>query len=106
MIALKKQNKHTKFYTAFGVSFGLIFPIFSIMFDLILGDYAFTIQSLAVIHTASPLHYVIDTTPFFLGLAFFFLGKKQDEVELLNLDLTILKLLSILVMMILMIQML
>lgn len=88
MIALKKQNKYTKFYTAFGVSFGLIFPIFSIIFDLILGDYAFTIQSLAVIHTASPLHYVIDTAPFFMGLAFFFLGKKQDEVELLNLDLT------------------
>jgi serine phosphatase RsbU (regulator of sigma subunit) len=68
-------------YTIFGVCFGFCFPIFSLLLDMLwVKGMAFSVANLMAIHFLNPLHFVIDTAPFFLGLAFGIAGMKQDKV--------------------------
>ncbi len=68
-------------YTLFGAAFGFCFPIFSILLDmLVFKGLAFSFANVAYVHTVNYLHFVIDTAPFFLGLAFGVAGWKQDNL--------------------------
>lgn len=67
-------------YTVFGVCFGFCFPIFSILMDmLVFKKMSYAWDSIVFLHITNPLHFVIDTAPIFLGLAFGIAGYKQDK---------------------------
>jgi len=88
MIVGKNQYRYTVRYTLFGVIFGLGFPALSWFMDaVVFHGLLFNLQSIATIHTINPLHYIIDTAPFFLGLSFGYAGMKQDDITRINRDL-------------------
>jgi len=71
-------------YTAFGIIFGFWFPVGSIVFLYLTGGVPHAdgfAQMIARAHGATPLMYVIDSAPFFLGLAGFFAGIRQDRIR-------------------------
>ncbi|MCU0451372.1 MAG: SpoIIE family protein phosphatase [Bernardetiaceae bacterium] len=43
-----------------------------------------TWAGLVALHQVNPLHYIIDTAPLFLGLAFAIAGRKQDQILQVN----------------------
>lgn len=81
--SLSAANK----YTAFGVLFGLAFPLGCIAFLGALGRFhadTGLYQALAEIHAENVLLYVVDTAPIFLGLFARLAGVRQDEIERFN----------------------
>lgn len=85
---MRSRYRFTFRYTLFGVAFGLGFPMLSWIMDaMVFKDLPFTLQSLIQIHQINPLHYIIDTAPFFLGLSFGLAGRKQDSIARINEDL-------------------
>ncbi len=78
------NRSNTLRYTLFGALFGFMFPIFSTLGDLLMQQLPLTIESLLHIQKSSPLHWVIDTAPFFLGLFASLAGRRQDELAHLN----------------------
>lgn len=85
MINTKGRYRFTIRYTLFGVAFGFSFPLFSWIMDaVVFHNLDFSIRSLSYIHTINPLHYIIDTAPFFLGVSFGFAGRKQDNISSIN----------------------
>ena len=81
------QTKHQNLiaYTSFGVAFGFCFPVIAILADLMLfKGIAFSWANVGKVHGLNPLHFIIDTAPFFLGLAFSFAGYKQDKLSRIN----------------------
>ena len=82
------NTRFTIRYTLFGVAFGLCFPLLSWIVDgVIFHGLPLAFETIAKIHRLNPLHYIIDTAPFFLGLPFGFAGKKQDDIARINQDL-------------------
>ena len=74
-------------YSLFGIAFGFCFPIFSLLFDgLFLKELAFTGESFVNVHNLNPLHFIIDSAPIFLGIAFGFAGRNLDEVTEIRQD--------------------
>jgi signal transduction histidine kinase len=87
---MKGPYRFTIRYTLFGVAFGFSFPLFSWIMDaVVFHNLDFTLQSIAYVHKVNPLHYIIDTAPFFLGLSFGYAGRKQDNISQINGDLEI-----------------
>ncbi|MEM6767287.1 MAG: histidine kinase dimerization/phospho-acceptor domain-containing protein, partial [Bacteroidota bacterium] len=68
-------------YTLTGMLFGLLFPIAPVTYDLSFREYPFTLEGMYLLFTYQPLHWVIATAPFFLGLFAYFIGKKQSSLE-------------------------
>jgi signal transduction histidine kinase len=76
-------------YTGFGIAFGLCFPVIAILFDIVFHlDKSISVSSILFVHQTNPLHFIIDTAPVFLGLAFGVAGNKQHAVLQLNKSLT------------------
>jgi anti-anti-sigma regulatory factor len=71
-------------YTLYGTLFGLAFPIFSTLGDLYARQLPLTLNCLRQVQQSTPLHWVIDTAPFFLGLFASFIGKRQAQLVFLN----------------------
>jgi GAF domain-containing protein len=71
-------------YTLYGALFGFAFPIFSTFGDLYVQQLPLTLESLLQVQKSTPLHWVIDTAPFFLGLFASFAGRRQDQLIRLN----------------------
>lgn len=68
-------------YGIFGACFGACFPVLSWLFDLYAQNQSgFSIATIAHLHNINKLHYVIDTAPVFLSMAFGIAGYKQDTV--------------------------
>lgn len=75
------RKSYTFKYSLFGIAFGFCFPIFSLIFDgLFLKGLSFSAESFLTIHQLNPLHFIIDSAPVFLGIAFGFAGRNMDEV--------------------------
>jgi PAS domain S-box-containing protein len=78
-------KKYTFRYSFFGISFGLCFPIFAILIDILLfKNLDLSWQNVARVHLSNPLHFIIDTAPFFLGLAFGIAGSFLDKLSQVN----------------------
>lgn len=74
-------KSYTFKYSLFGIAFGFCFPIFSLLFDAIfLKGMSFSATSFVEVHHLNPLHFIIDSAPIFLGIAFGFAGRNMDEV--------------------------
>jgi GAF domain-containing protein len=64
-----------------------MFPVFSTLGDLIMQRLPLMLESLLQIQQSTPLHWVIDTAPLFLGLFAGLAGRQQDKLTLLNKEL-------------------
>jgi GAF domain-containing protein len=71
-------------YTIYGALFGFMFPVFSTLGDVALQQLPLTLESLLQVQITTPLHWVIDTAPFFLGLFASLAGRRQDSLARLN----------------------
>lgn len=79
------MQSYTQRYALFGIAFGCCFPIIAIFFDLEIHlEQAFTWENIKALHRNNPIHFIIDSAPLFLGLAFGIAGSKQESVTKLN----------------------
>jgi signal transduction histidine kinase len=63
-------------YLVFGVLFGCLFPIFSVLIDCyLIRKSSFSFSSIQELFFTNPLHFIIATAPIFLGLAFYIAGR-------------------------------
>ena len=68
-------------YTLYGISFGFIFPIIATCIDIKKLGLEFSWESAILVQKNSPIHYIIDTAPFFLGLFAMFGGRNLDKLK-------------------------
>ena len=73
--AIWHKRSYTFRYAVYGALFGLMFPIFATLGDIYLHGLPLTLESVWQVQKSSPLHWVIDTAPFFLGLFASFAGR-------------------------------
>jgi PAS domain S-box-containing protein len=71
-------------YAVYGALFGLMFPLFSTLGDTLIQKLPLTLESFVRVQMVSPLHWVINTAPFFLGLFASLAGRRQDQLSELN----------------------
>lgn len=71
-------------YAFYGGLFGLVFPIFGTLLDCSFRFGEITTDLLLKCQSESPLLWIIDTAPFFLGVFASFGGRQLDRVELKN----------------------
>ncbi|MFM2286730.1 MAG: Signal transduction histidine-protein kinase BarA [Bacteroidota bacterium] len=71
-------------YAFYGGLFGLVFPIFGTLLDCSFRFGEITPDLLLRCQAESPLLWIIDTAPFFLGVFASFGGRQLDRVELKN----------------------
>lgn len=76
-------------YTVTGVLFGLLFPLFAWATEFILLDLPFSLETFLLIHRSNKLILIIETAPIVLGLVFYFLGKKQQQLQRFNNELNV-----------------
>lgn len=67
--------------TQIGFGIGTLFPIFSIIIDLVYHGYGLSFNNLASLYKTNPLHWVILSAPVVLGLTCYLLGKKITARE-------------------------
>jgi anti-anti-sigma regulatory factor len=79
-----KKSGITFRYTLYGTLFGLAFPVLSTLGDLYIQRLPLTLNGLWQVQKSTPLHWVIDTAPFFLGLFASFIGRRQEQLIRLN----------------------
>ena len=74
-------------YTFFGILFGLLFPIISIIWNFYHLHLAVSWESFIKIQINNPMQWMIDMAPFFLGLFALLAGIRRAKLEILNQDL-------------------
>ena len=80
------QNPILK-YTFGGFCFGMLFPLVAWFVESSLQGLGFTLESIYKIHITNKIIIIIDSAPFVLGFVFYFLGKKQQRLIELNIQL-------------------
>ena len=78
---MKWRQRATIRYFCYGALFGLCFPVCATAFDIWLQHLRPTLGVVTNVQAAQPLHWVIDTAPFFLGLFAAIAGWRQDQLE-------------------------
>ena len=74
-------------YALYGALFGCCFPIAATVLDILVKNMEVTLRNIVWVQSIGPLHWIIDTVPFFLGLFAALAGRSQDLVSGLNGDL-------------------
>ncbi|MGL4597650.1 MAG: sensor histidine kinase [Bacteroidia bacterium] len=73
---MKFKLSTRKRYLIFGILFGCLFPIFSVLFDCyFIRETSFSFSTVQELFFTNPLHFIIATAPIFLGLAFYIAGR-------------------------------
>ncbi|MGF1534350.1 MAG: ATP-binding protein [Bernardetiaceae bacterium] len=73
---------NTRAYTLFGVAFGMAFPLLSVLIEgLVVQGLPLSWEMVAEVHRRTPLLYVIDSAPFFLGLSFGIADRYLDQAQ-------------------------
>ncbi len=76
--AIKYFKKEANNYTVYGALFGFCFPIGATIMQVLLYTPEFSLANIIEVQKTSPLLWIINTAPFFLGLFARFAGKRQD----------------------------
>ncbi len=72
-------------YALFGIIFGICFPVVAITFDVVIHlSLVLDWSAVILVHKLNPIHYIIDTAPLFLGIAFGVAGYFQERARNLN----------------------
>lgn len=74
-------------YATYEALFGLSFPIAATVMDFVAEGVPFTLAAVLHSHAVEPSHWLIDTAPFVLGLIAGLLGKRQDQIHRMTLEL-------------------
>ena len=74
-------------YLVYGAIFGLVFPVFSTILLCVRDFGDISPDCFVAVQSAYHLLWIIDTAPIFLGLFAYFVGKKQENINLINEDL-------------------
>ncbi len=72
---------HVVIYTLVGVGLGMLFPIFSMVYLLVIRLLPISINGMIALQQQEPLLWVIDTAPLFLGAYAFVLGLREDRLH-------------------------
>ncbi len=76
-----KQLSVVAKYTFAGVLFGCCLPLGATILDLSVQGRSFTLIDIIAVQRLQPFHWVIDTTPFFLGLLAALVGKRAQAAQ-------------------------
>jgi diguanylate cyclase (GGDEF)-like protein/PAS domain S-box-containing protein len=76
-----KKSSPLFYYTIIGVVFGFIFPIISSIIEMMNHKLPFSFSSFFLVQGSTPLLWVIDTAPLFLGVFAFFNGAAQKRLQ-------------------------
>ena len=79
-----KSYDYTIRYAVLGAAFGLLFPIVATAVVVWESGAAFSLAAFVEAQITTPLLWIIDTAPFFLGALAFIAGRRQAEVETIN----------------------
>ncbi|RNC84458.1 MAG: response regulator [Balneola sp.] len=79
-----KKYPNTVNYTLIGICFGFLFPIVATIFDINLQGLELSFQSALEVQAGNPLHWIIDTAPFFLGSLSALAGFRKDQTVHIN----------------------
>lgn len=71
-------------YSIVGVLFGICFPIGAWVLDILLNGHTMSVNSIGLIHESTPIHFMIDTAPLFLGLFAMVGGINQNKARKAN----------------------
>ncbi len=74
-------------YALYGALFGLCFPVFASLLECYLQFNSYYLSDFIAVQKASPLLWIIDTAPLFLGLFASLAGSQMDKVHLINREL-------------------
>ncbi len=77
----EKKSETYLNYTMWGIVSGLIFVIISWTFSFIYGGYKSFSTGILYIHTETPLIFLIDLLPFFLGFAGYYFSEQINNVR-------------------------
>jgi GAF domain-containing protein len=81
---MRRKLSATLGYTLYGALFGLLFPVFATILDVLIQQLPLTTENLLFVQRSNPLHWVIDTAPLVLGLFGALAGRRQDALARLN----------------------
>jgi hypothetical protein len=76
-----KSSRMLNNLTQIGFGVGTLFPVFSVIIDLLYHDYGLSVDNLVSLYNSNPLHWVILSAPVVLGLTCYLLGKKISARE-------------------------
>lgn len=71
-------------WTFFGIGFGLLFPIFGTLLDIWLKGLQLNLQAVLTVQGQNPIHWIVDTAPLFLGIAFRIVGLREASLHFSN----------------------
>ena len=74
-------------WTLFGIGFGLLFPIFGTLLDILLKGIPLSLESVLIVQGQNPIHWIVDTAPLFLGIAFRIVGIREAVLDGTNTEL-------------------
>ena len=80
-------DSHANKYTLFGVVFGFCFPVIGTLIQCSVSFKEISFESLLMAQKQTPLLWIVDSAPFWLGMFARFAGIKQGEVVEMNRDL-------------------
>ncbi|MBO6522504.1 MAG: response regulator [Balneolaceae bacterium] len=80
----EKSFQNTTSYTLYGLTFGLAFPVIATLFDINIQGLSLSLDSVVIVQSGNPLHWIIDTAPFFLGSLSALAGYRKDQTDHLN----------------------
>lgn len=75
-------------YLCYGAFFGVLFPVIAVVADIAFRGLPLTLAAVRQAHMSQPLHWIIDTAPFFLGSLAALVGLKQQQLAQKNAALT------------------
>jgi nitrate/nitrite-specific signal transduction histidine kinase len=87
MKQLGQTLTETQKYGLAGIGVGLLFPIVGFAIKTMSESLPFSLSSVFALHATEPLLWIIDTAPFFLGLISALVGKRQEQLKVLNQEL-------------------
>ncbi|MBM3144684.1 MAG: GAF domain-containing protein [Chloroflexi bacterium] len=76
--------KNTFRYALVGALFGLLFPMIATIIDTLHHGLSLSLEDFVAVQTVNPLHWIIDTAPFFLGAFASLAGIRQDRLTQTN----------------------
>jgi GAF domain-containing protein len=63
------------------VLLGLFFPVFSTLYDVLWQQLPLSLGKILWVQASNPFHWMLDTTPLFLGLFGSFIGRREDQLR-------------------------
>ena len=76
-------------YALYGALFGLSFPVLASVLECYLQYHSYYLSDFIAVQKGSPLLWIIDTAPFFLGVFASLAGTQMDKVHVINRELNV-----------------